>query len=187
MFEAFLSSFSLVAISEFGDKTQLLAFSLAARFKKPWHVLAGVFVGSVLNHLLAASVGQVVATQIPETFLAIVLGIVFIGFGLWTLKSEDHEETDEFRNRGAFFTTALLFFLAEMGDKTQLATVALAAKYQSFIAVTAGTSSAMLITGGLAIFLGDRFAKKLNMNWIRWFAAGMFFLFGVLSLSSIFW
>lgn len=181
MFDAILSSFSLVAASEMGDKTQLLAFSLAARFRKPWPILAGILVATLANHFLAATLGSYVAAQIPRNILAISLGIIFIVFGFWTLKPDTLDEQKNFRF-GPFLTTTVLFFLAEMGDKTQLATVALAAQFQSALMVTIGTTLGMMVTDGLAVFLGDRLAHRVQMKVVRYVAAGLFFLFGIYAI-----
>jgi putative Ca2+/H+ antiporter (TMEM165/GDT1 family) len=182
MLQVVFSSFLLVALSEMGDKTQLLAFSLAARFKKPRPILAGIFVATVFNHLLASAFGQWIATEVNRRTLAIVLAMTFIAFGLWTLKPDTFEESDSKRGWGPFATTAVLFFLAEMGDKTQLATVALAAKYGSAVLVTVGTTLGMMFTDGLAVLLGDRLAQRGHMKWIRWAAASLFFVFGISTL-----
>jgi putative Ca2+/H+ antiporter (TMEM165/GDT1 family) len=182
--EAIVTSFLLVAASEMGDKTQLLAFSLAARYRRPWPVLAGILVATVLNHGLASGVGTLVSEHVPERALAFVLAALFIGFGLWTLRPDTLEEKERAERFGPFLTTAVLFFLAEMGDKTQLATVALAARYQSVVLVTIGTTCGMLASDGLAVFLGDRLAERVKMRWIRVAAASLFFLFGAASLWS---
>jgi putative Ca2+/H+ antiporter (TMEM165/GDT1 family) len=179
------SSFALVAVSEMGDKTQLLAFSLAARFKRPWPIMAGIFAATVLNHALASTVGQWIAAQVSPRGLAIALAVLFIGFGIWTLKPDTLNEDSKPARYGAFLTTAVLFFLAEMGDKTQLATVALAARFQSAALVTLGTTLGMMVTDGLAVFLGDRLASHVQMKWVRWVAAGLFFVFGIASALSI--
>ena len=184
-FQAIISSFALVAISEMGDKTQLLAFSLAVRFKKPIPIMGGILVATILNHGLASTVGQWVSDRVPTNVMALILGVSFIGFGFWTLKPDSIDDSDKGPQLGAFITTAILFFLAEMGDKTQLATVALAAKYHSVAAVTIGTTTGMMVTDGLAVLLGERLAGKVQMKWIRRAAAGLFLLFGVVSLISI--
>lgn len=182
--EAVVSSFLLVAASEMGDKTQLLAFSLASRFRKPWVVMAGILAATLANHALASSVGTWVSSHVPPRVMAAVLAATFIGFGLWTLKPDTLEESEKPPRFGAFLTTTILFFLAEMGDKTQLATVAMAARYQSVLQVTAGTTLGMLFSDGLAVFLGDKLAGKVQMKWLRWIAASLFFLFGAVSLWS---
>jgi putative Ca2+/H+ antiporter (TMEM165/GDT1 family) len=182
--EAAASSFVLVAASEMGDKTQLLAFSLATRFRRPWPIMAGILVATLANHGLASSLGSLVSAHVPPRLMAAVLGATFIGFGLWTLKPDTLEEDDRGPGRGAFLTTVVLFFLAEMGDKTQLATVALAARFQSVAVVTAGTTLGMLAADGLAVFLGDRLAGRLDMVLIRRLAAALFFAFGAAALWS---
>lgn len=179
--EAILSSFGLVAISEMGDKTQLLAFSLAARFRRPWAVMAGILVATVFNHALASCFGQWVASQLSPPVMAWILCATFIGFGIWTLRPDTLEESSRDPRAGAWVTTATLFFLAEMGDKTQLATVALSAKFQSIFAVTVGTTAGMLLTDGLAVFLGERIAGKVQAKWIRFFSAVTFMAFGIAS------
>ncbi len=186
MLQAILSSFALVAVSEMGDKTQLLAFSLAARYKRPWPIMGGIFVATLLNHALASTVGQWVSFQISPKVLAISLGAIFIMFAIWTLKPDIFEEGKKEDRFGPFLTTAVLFFLAEMGDKTQLATVALGARYQSAVAVTFGTTLGMLVTDGLAVFLGEKFSDRVQMKWIRISAALLFFAFGTASLVAAF-
>jgi len=180
--EPIVSSFLLVAVSEMGDKTQLLAFSLASRYRRPWVVMAGILVATILNHALAASVGTWVSTQVPPRVMAGVLAATFIGFGIWTLKPDTLEETKGPSGLGPFLTTTVLFFLAEMADKTQLATVALAARYQSIVRVTVGTTLGMLASDGLAVFLGEKLAERVSMRWVRIAAAGIFFVFGAVSI-----
>jgi putative Ca2+/H+ antiporter (TMEM165/GDT1 family) len=182
--QAVAGSFALVAISEMGDKTQLLAFSLAARFKKPIPIMGGILLATILNHGLASSVGQWVSNRVPANLMAFILAAMFIGFGIWTLKPDEMDDVHDGPKFGAFLTTAVLFFMAEMGDKTQLATVALAARYHSVIAVTIGTTTGMMLTDGLAVFLGEKLAGTAQMKWIRWAAAGTFLLFGVASLIA---
>lgn len=182
MLQTLISSFGLVAASEMGDKTQLLAFSLAARFRKPVPILFGILVATVANHALAAGAGTWVSGNFSPKTMAIVLGMLFIGFGLWTLKPDKLDDAGEKKDYGPFLTTTVLFFLAEMGDKTQFATAALGARFQNTLLVTIGTTLGMMLTDGLAVLLGDRIAHRVQMKAIRWFAAGLFFLFGVLSL-----
>ncbi len=173
-----LGSFSLVAASEMGDKTQLLAFSLAARFKKPFPILCGILVATILNHALAAALGSTAASWLDPKVMGYILGSLFIIFGFWTLKPDTLDETPNAPQYGAFLTTAFLFFLAEMGDKTQFATITLAAKFQSAVLVTIGTTLGMMLTDGLAVLLGDRLAHKVQMKWIRIGSAILFFIFG---------
>lgn len=181
MLQAVLSSFALVAVSEMGDKTQLLAFSLAARFKQPWTVMAGIFTATILNHALASSVGAWVSFRVSPFLMACVLTATFIGFAIWTLKPDSLEDKEHSHAYGPFLTTTVLFFLAEMGDKTQFATVALAARFQSGFAVTLGTTLGMMVTDGLAVLLGEKLAEKISMDWMRKVAAGLFLVFGIAS------
>lgn len=183
---AFLSSFGLVALSEMGDKTQLLAFSLAARFRKPLPILAGILVATLLNHGVSAWAGTWLAASIAPFWMAVTLGVLFIAFGIWTMKPDTLDEEKAPNRYGPFLTTTLLFFLAEIGDKTQFATVALAAKYQDVLLVTAGTTLGMMLTDGIAVLLGDRIAGKVQNHSIRLSAACFFFLFGIASLYEAF-
>lgn len=179
--QAILASFLLVAASEMGDKTQLLAFSLATRFRRPWPVMGGILVATLANHGLASSVGAWISAHVSPHVLAGVLAVTFVGFGIWTLRPDTLDESGGQERFGAFLTTAVLFFFAEMGDKTQLATVALAARYGDVLKVTAGTTLGMLASDGLAVFLGERLAARVSSSRIRWAAASLFFLFGTLS------
>lgn len=181
-FDSLLSSFSLVALSEMGDKTQLLAFSLAARFKAPGPILAGILVATVLNHALASTAGAWVAGQVPPRMLATALGLLFIAFGLWTLKPDEHEDEGKAHRFGPFLTTTVVFFLAEMGDKTQLATVALAARFQSAFWVTLGTTAGMMLSDGLAVLVGEKLGERIPMKPVRWVAASIFIAFGIASI-----
>ena len=166
--DAVFSSFALVAASEMGDKTQLLAFSLASRFRRPWTVMA--------------SVGSWISAHVPDRTMAGILAATFIGFGVWTLRPDTLDNDDDRPSRfGPLLTTAVLFFLAEMGDKTQFATVALGARFHSAFTVTLGTTLGMLATDGLAVFLGDRLADKVQGRWLRIVAACLFFVFGIAS------
>jgi putative Ca2+/H+ antiporter (TMEM165/GDT1 family) len=179
--QAIVSSFLLVAASEMGDKTQLLAFSLASRYRRPWVVLGGILAATILNHALASAAGAWVSAHVPPRVLAAALAATFIGFGLWTLKPDTLDEKPADDRLGPFLTTTVLFFLAEMGDKTQLATVALAARYHSVLLVTTGTTLGMLASDGLAVFLGERLAARAQLRAVRVAAAALFFLFGLAS------
>ncbi len=179
--EAILTSFALVAVSEMGDKTQLLALSLAARLRRPWTVMAGILVATAVNHSLASEVGSWVSIHLPPRLMGAILALSFIAFGAWTLRPDSLGDAEAPSRFGPFLTTAVLFFLVEMGDKTQLATVALAARYRSVVLVTAGTTLGMLASDGLAVFLGERLARRLSMAWIRRAAAALFFAFGLVS------
>jgi len=182
MLEPVFNSFLLVAVSEMGDKTQLLAFSLAAKFKKPWSVMGGILTATLLNHALASYSGEWISNVFRPDILAYLLGASFIAFGFWTLKPDSLEEKSHHPKMGAFAATTVLFFLAEMGDKTQLATVALGAQYRSALLVTVGTTLGMLATDGLAVFLGEKVAEKVQMTYVRWAAAALFFIFGAAAL-----
>lgn len=141
-------------------------------------------VATLLNHSLAALAGSWIATHTSHKTLAISLSILFILFGIWTLKPDSFEGKAQHPKLGVFFTTSFLFFFSEIGDKTQLATIALAAKYHSAPLVTLGTTAGMMVTDGLAVFLGDRLSDKVQMKWIRLCAAGLFFVFGITSFVS---
>ena len=181
IWETIASSFTLVAASEMGDKTQLLAFSLAGRFHRPYAVMAGILVATLANHALASSLGAWISAHVPQRVMAGILAATFVGFGLWALRPDTCDEDNKPGRFGPFLTTAALFFLAEMGDKTQLATVALAARFGNAVLVTVGTTLGMLASDGLAVFLGERFASRVQGRWLRWGAAGLFFVFGLAS------
>ncbi len=180
--EAIATSFLLVAASEMGDKTQLLAFSLASRYRRPGVVMAGILVATLANHALASAVGTVVSEHVPARAMAGLLAVTFLAFGIWALRPDALDAPAGVGRFGPLVTTAVLFFLAEMGDKTQLATVALGARYQSVVRVTVGTTLGMLASDGLAVFLGDRLAHRLQAHWVRLVAAALFFLFAAASL-----
>jgi len=182
--EAVFSSFTLVAASEMGDKTQLLAFSLASRFRRPWTVMVGILLATLANHALASSVGVWISAHVPARVMAGILAATFIGFGLWTLRPDTLDEDEKPSRFGPLLTTVVLFFLAEMGDKTQFATIALGARFHSALTVTLGTTLGMMATDGLAVFLGDTLAAKVQGRWLRVVAACLFFLFGLASAWS---
>jgi len=181
-----LTSFALVFVAEMGDKTQLLAFTLAARFKKPLPILAGIFVATVLNHTLAAALGTWIAAHVPPLVLGGVLGLGFIAFGAWTLIPDKADDAKPEGKWGPFFTTIVLFFLAEMGDKTQLATAALAARFQNLPWIVVGTTAGMLLADGLAVFFGDRLSRWISPLWMRRVAAALFLATGIWTLAETF-
>ena len=181
--EAFLTSTTLVAIAEIGDKTQLLSFVLAARLRKPWAIIAGIFVATVLNHALAGSVGVWLAQLIAPQWLPWITGTVFIAFGLWALRPDSLDEDPKIHPAGAFVTTTITFFIAEMGDKTQFATVALGAQFQgALFAVVMGTTLGMMLANVPAVIVGEKLAKRLPLNIIRWIAAGAFIATGCVTM-----
>ena len=185
--EALLISTGVVALAEIGDKTQLLAFILAARFKKPWPIIAGIFCATILNHGLAGALGAWISSAISAETLRWVLGISFIGMAIWTLIPDkiEEEETQVAKKWGVFGATLITFFLAEMGDKTQIATVALAVNYLEPVMVVIGTTLGMMIADVPAVFVANRFADKIPMKLVHSIAAGIFALLGILTLLGI--
>ena len=182
--EALLISTGVVALAEIGDKTQLLAFVLAARFKKPLPIIAGILCATIVNHGLAGALGAWITSVLTPETLRWVVGLSFIGMAVWTMipdKIED-DETQVAHRWGVFGATLVTFFLAEMGDKTQIATVAMAAHYPNPVLVVIGTTLGMLIADVPAVFVGDRFAKKIPMKLVHAIAAAMFAVIGVMTL-----
>lgn len=177
--DAVLNSFFLVFISEIGDKTQLLALVLTMRFKKPWTIMAGIFVATLLNHAFASWGGAWISSQVSPKTMSYILAAIFIFFAGWILIPDKEEDLKESQKYGAFLTTTVAFFLAEMGDKTQLATVALGAKYASVWLVTIGTTLGMMASNFLAVFFGEKLLAKIPMKYIRIIASVMFLLFGI--------
>jgi len=182
--EALLISTGVVALAEIGDKTQLLAFILAARFKKPLPIILGILCATVVNHGLAGALGAWITTTLSSDTLRWVLGASFIGMAIWTLIPDkiEEEETQVAKHLGVFGATLITFFLAEMGDKTQIATVAMAAKFPDPILVVIGTTLGMLIADVPAVFVGDRFAAKIPMKLVHSIAAGIFAILGIATL-----
>jgi len=179
---AFFVSAGLVAIAEIGDKTQLLALLLATRFRKPAPILFGILAATIANHLLAATVGAVAGAFLQGPWMKWVLGVAFLGFAAWALIPDKLEEKDDRASRTAhsvFWATTVAFFFVEMGDKTQVATVALAARFQDIFLVAAGTTVGMMIANGPVVFIGEAAAAKLPLKWIRWAAAACFAAIGI--------
>jgi putative Ca2+/H+ antiporter (TMEM165/GDT1 family) len=185
--EAFLVSTGVVALGEMGDKTQLLAMLLAVRFRKPVPIVLGIVAATLLNHAAAGLVGGWVARSLGPDVLRWVIGVSFIAMAGWMLIPDqiDDDQATTTRRFGVFGTTLVAFFLAEMGDKTQIATVALAARYQDLVAVVAGTTLGMLIADVPAVFIGDKLARKIPMRLVHGVAAGIFALLGVLTLLNV--
>jgi len=184
--EALLVSTGVVALAEIGDKTQLLAFLLAARFKKPLPIILGILVATLLNHGLAGALGAWITATVSPSTLRWVLGLSFIGMAVWTLIPDkiEEEETQVAQRFGVFGATLVTFFLAEMGDKTQIATVAMAAHYGTPLLVIAGTTLGMLIADVPAVFVGDKLASKIPMKLVHTIAACIFALLGVATLMG---
>jgi Ca2+/H+ antiporter, TMEM165/GDT1 family len=182
--EALLVSTGVVALAEIGDKTQLLAFILAARFKKPLPIIAGIFCATVVNHGLAGALGAWITHNVSSDILRWVLGVSFIAMAVWTMipdKIED-EETQIAKKFGVFGATLITFFLAEMGDKTQIATIAMAAHYANPVLVVIGTTLGMLIADVPAVFVGKELADKIPMKLVHAIAASIFALLGIATL-----
>ena len=180
--EALLVSTAVVALAEMGDKTQLLSFVLAARLKQRVPIVLGILVATLANHFLAGWIGAWLASLVSPATLKWIVALSFFGFGLWALKPDELAEEQKLRGAGVFLTTLIAFFFVEMGDKTQLATVALAARYQSLVAVVSGTTLGMMIANVPAVWVGEALAKRINMKWMRWVAAGLFIVLGVVTL-----
>jgi len=181
--EAFLVSTGVVALAEIGDKTQLLSLVLAARFRKPWAIVLGIFVATLVNHALAGAAGAWIASLIGPTTLRWALALSFVAMGAWALVPDRLDEQDvRAGHTGVFVTTCASFFLVEMGDKTQIATVALAARFPALAAVVAGTTVGMLIANAPVVFLGDRLTRRIPLRFVRAVAAATFVLLGVLVL-----
>ena len=185
--EALLISTGVVALAEIGDKTQLLAFILAARFKKPLPIVAGILFATLANHGLAGALGAWITSVVSAEVMRWVLGMSFIGMAIWTMIPDEieEEETRVARQLGVFGATLITFFLAEMGDKTQLATVALAAHYGTPLMVIAGTTLGMLLADVPAVFVGNKFAEKIPMKLVHSIAAGIFAVIGLLTLLKV--
>ena len=182
--ESLLVSTGVVALAEIGDKTQLLAFILAARFKKPVPIIAGILLATIVNHGLAGALGAWITASVSPEILRWVLGASFIGMAIWTLipdKIED-EEASIAKRFGVFGATLVTFFLAEMGDKTQIATIAMAAHYATPVLVVIGTTLGMLIADVPAVFIGDKLATRIPMKLVHSIAAAIFALLGVATL-----
>lgn len=182
--ESLLVSTGVVALAEIGDKTQLLAFILAARFKKPVPIILGILAATLVNHGLAGALGAWITSTVSPDILRWVLGLSFIGMAVWTLIPDkiEEEETQVAKKLGVFGATLITFFLAEMGDKTQIATVAMAAHYGAPLMVVMGTTLGMLIADVPAVFVGDKFASKIPMKLVHSIAAAIFALLGIATL-----
>lgn len=186
--DAFLNSTALVALSEIGDKTQLLALILAARYQKPIPIIWGIFIATVANHALAALLGHFVSGLALTTYMPWIVAVAFIALGLWILipdKMDDEENPG--KDYGPFLTTVIAFFLAEMGDKTQVATVMLGAKYENaFFWVVLGTTLGMMLANVPAVLFGDRVLKLVPLKIVRYAASALFVAIGLFSIWQIF-
>jgi putative Ca2+/H+ antiporter (TMEM165/GDT1 family) len=181
--EAFFVSTGIVALAEIGDKTQLLAFVLAAKFRRPLPIIAAIFVATIANHAFAAAIGSWITSLLGPDILRWVLGASFIAMAAWTLVPDKFDDDDlALAKYGVFLTTLIAFFIAEMGDKTQVATVALAARYDSMIAVVCGTTFGMMLANVPAVYLGDRIAGRIPLKLVHGIAALIFAALGVATL-----
>lgn len=185
--ESLVVSTGVVALAEIGDKTQLLAFILAARFKKPLPIILGILVATLINHGLAGALGAWITSTISPNVLRWVLGASFIAMAIWTMIPDkiEEEETPFAQRFGVFGATFITFFLAEMGDKTQIATVAMAAHYTAPLMVVMGTTLGMLIADVPAVFAGDKLANKIPMKLVHTIAAAVFLALGVATLLGV--
>jgi Ca2+/H+ antiporter, TMEM165/GDT1 family len=183
--EAFLVSAGIVALAEFGDKTQLLALVLAARFRRIWPVIAGIFVATLLNHALAGAVGAWLTILLAPETLRWLVAIAFFAMAAWVMVPEEEDgETIRAPRLGVFGTTVVAFFLAEFGDKTQLATVALVIQFETLVPVIMGTTLGMMIANVPAVLVGDRVAQRLPLQLLRFVAAMLFAGLGVLAITG---
>jgi putative Ca2+/H+ antiporter (TMEM165/GDT1 family) len=181
--EAFFVSAALVAVAEIGDKTQLLALMLAARYRKPWPIVLGILCATLANHAIAALIGAEVAAWVGVETMRWILAVSFLVMAGWCLipdKAEDGPQVA--RQAGAFIATLVAFFIVEIGDKTQIATVALAARFQSLVAVTAGTTAGMLLANAPVVLFGDAIAKRLPLRIVRIVAALLFVALGLAAI-----
>ena len=185
--QALFVSTGVVALAEIGDKTQLLAFILGARFKKPWPIIAGILCATLINHGMAGALGAWITAVVSPELMRWALGLSFLGMAVWTLVPDkiEEEETQVAKRLGVFGATFITFFLAEMGDKTQIATVALAAHYGAPLLVVIGTTLGMLVADVPAVFLANKFAEKISMKLVHSIAAGIFALMGLLTLFQV--
>lgn len=180
--EAFITSVSLVAVAEIGDKTQLLSFVLAARLRKPWSIIGGILCATLANHALAAWLGSLLAGSVPPATLAWIVGFSFIAFGLWALHPDSLDDLPRLHKAGGFVTAFVAFFMAEMGDKTQFATIALAARFNQLLPVILGTTLGMMLANVPAVWIGEKLARKIPMRTVRILAAFLFIIVGILTI-----
>ena len=182
--EAFLVSTGIVALAEIGDKTQLLSLMLAARYRKPVPIIAGIFVATIVNHLLAGALGALITNWLGPDVMRWVLGISFLAMAAWIMVPDtiDDDDAEVAGKLGVFATTVIAFFLAEMGDKTQIATVALAAKYNSVILVSMGTTLGMMLANAPVVWLGERITRRIPLRTVHVVSAGIFLVLGILAL-----
>ena len=181
--EAFLVSLTTVAIAEMGDRTQLLSLVLTAQFRRPWPILAGILLATLANHALAGLVGVWLGRYLTPPVLDGVVGISMLAMALWTLKPDTLDDEAQRSSGRVFLATLTAFFIAEIGDKTQIATIALAAGYANLAAVVAGTTSGMMLANVPVVLIGDAFASRLPVRKIHYVASGLFVALGILFIA----
>ena len=186
MFEAFFVSTGLVAIAEIGDKTQLLSLVLAARFRRPWPIVAGIFASTLANHAAAGALGAWITQAVGQGMMTKIVGVSFLAMAAWVLVPDKIDEDDALAKArgGVFWTTVVLFFLAEMGDKTQVATVMLAARYDALAMVVMGTTLGMMLANVPVVLFGDVIAKRVSLTLVRRVAAAAFAVLGIAALLT---
>lgn len=185
--DAFFVSTAIVALAEMGDKTQLLSLVLAARFRKPWPIVLGILVATLVNHALAGAVGAWVTQMVGPDAMRWILGLSFIAMAVWMLIPDklDDDGASQHSRWGVFGTTLVAFFLAEMGDKTQIATVMLAAQYTgAYVWVVAGTTLGMMLANAPVVWLGDKLVKKVPIRMVHLVSALIFLVLGLLALFA---
>lgn len=189
MMQAFLVSLGVVAVSEIGDKTQLLALMLSARFRKPLPIIFGIIVATLFNHALAGAFGSWIAEMVGPAIMRWVLGLLFIGMGLWALIPDKLDDDDKPRDAGTsleiFTVTTIAFFLAEIGDKTQIATAALAARFEMIVPIVLGTTLGMLVADVPAVLFGQFASERVRSAWIRYVAAALFIVLGLVTILAL--
>ena len=184
--DAFLVSTGIVGLAEIGDKTQLLAFLLAARFRRPLPIVLGIFVATIANHAFAAAVGALVGELLGAGVMRWVLGLSFLAMAAWIMIPDEIDaEEAQLAKYGVFLTTLIAFFVAEMGDKTQVATVALAARYESMAAIVAGTTFGMMLANVPAVYFGERIANRVPLKLVHGIAALVFAVLGIATLLGM--
>lgn len=183
--EAFFISTGLVAIAEIGDKTQLLAIVLAARFRRPWPILAGILAATALNHALAAALGVALSAWLSGPVFQMVVGAAFLAMAAWALIPDKADDELRITRGGVFLATAVAFFLVEIGDKTQVATSLLAARFQDIVFVTAGTTAGMMLANAPAVFLGEAVTRLIPLRYVRLIAAVLFAILGALVVLAV--
>jgi putative Ca2+/H+ antiporter (TMEM165/GDT1 family) len=181
--EAFLVSLSTVAVAEMGDRTQLLSLLLTARFRRPLPIIAAIFLATLANHGAAGAIGVWIGRYLTPAIVDATVGVSMLAMAVWTLKGDVLDAEGQTSGRGAFLTTLFAFFVAEIGDKTQIATIALAAGYTNLLAVVAGTTAGMMLANIPVVLLGNAFAARLPLKAIHYVASGLFVVLGVVFLA----